>query len=104
MIQDTNPSSVEQASTEDITWGVDVSALLSGDETPGGATAALTSPTGRVITLADSATVSGNIIEQRIRASVLTKTSQNPYILVVTFTPSGTSNVLAQRLEIVVPF
>ena len=102
VIQATVPAAVQQASVEDITWGVDVTALLSGSQTPTAYTATLTTSTGATVTLADVPTVSGNIIEQRIRAGVLSPGGQ--YTLTVLFTPSGTTNEFAERVAITVPF
>ena len=102
LIESTNPAGVQQATVEDITWGVDTTALLSGVQTPTAYTATLTNPSGGTVTLTDAATVSGNVVSQRIRAGVLT--AGGDYTLTVTFTPSGTTNVFACRLAIAVPF
>jgi hypothetical protein len=99
--QQTNPPTLYQASVEDITYGIDCTALLVGSQTLTAATAALTGPAGAV-TLVDGPAVVGNVVQQRVRADVLTGTTL--YQLLVTVTPSGTTNVLAEILAINCPF
>jgi len=95
----TSPATVAQASTEDIVWGVDVAALLTGAQTVTLAAAALTKD-GAAVTLADAAGVAGTKIQQRIRAGVVTR---GEYRLTTRFTPSGTTNIFEQDLTIVCP-
>lgn len=109
--QTTVPPSVSQASVEDITWGIDCSAQLSDSQTVTAVTVTLTNGAGQTMTLADTPTISGNVIEQRVRAGVLAPASIPPsgtltgqYTLTATFTPSSTTNVLANQLVIICPF
>lgn len=96
--QETIPSSEVQYAAEDVTWGVDLSAVTS---TPINVTVALALD-GDNIPLADLPSVSGAAVSQRIRTGVLTP-SNTPYTLTVTYTPSGTTNVLVAVLRIVCP-
>lgn len=112
-VQNTSPPVVSQSSMDDLTWGVDYTALLTGAQTITAPTATLIGPTGQTVTLEDACYVTDNsanvlaVIAQRIRAGVLTASLPGPtyYILTVTGTPSGGStNVFAERLRILVPF
>lgn len=95
----TTPATVAQASTEDITWGVDVANLLTGAQTVTAASATLTRA-GVAVVLGDLAVVAGAIIQQRIGVG---KLARGEYRLTTRFTPSGTTNVLEQDLTIICP-
>lgn len=91
-VQSTNPPMGSQAASEDVNWGLDLTAQLGGG-TPTIVTSALTLvPSGATVALSDSPGVVVNTVSQRIRAGVLSVGST--YQLTVHFTPSGTSNVL----------
>lgn len=96
----TRPSTVTQATTEDIVWGVDVAAQLDGAQTASVPGATLTRR-GTAVTLADAPTVDGTVIRQRVRGTVLLPGSHR---LAVRFTPAGTTNVLESVLTIVCPW
>lgn len=100
--QYTIPSEEVQFAAEDITWGIDTTAVMSGAQTPTAVTVTLKNPSGTVVTLADTPTVAGNVISQRVRAGVLTP-SGGSYWLTATFTPSGTTNVLVSALALRCP-
>jgi hypothetical protein len=107
-VEATTPSGGNQASVEDITRGIDMTALLTGGQTVTNAAATLTGPNGNTITLTDSPTVVGNIVSQRIRAGVLAHSagpvSSSTYTLTVTFTPSTSTNVFAAVFLLYCPF
>jgi hypothetical protein len=93
----TIPAVVTQSPTEDITWPIDLSALLNGTA-PLRVSCTLTDQTTRsTITLADATQVTGNVANQRVRA-VLADT--HIYRLVVFVTPGGSTNVLNSVLTI----
>lgn len=94
----TKPPTVDQSTDEDIVWGVDMAAQLTGAQTVTLPVAELIGPTGTVVTLVDAPTVDGTVIRQRIRGGTL---SPGRWRLVVGFTPSGTTNFLESTLLIV---
>lgn len=98
--QITIPPVLEQASMEDITYGIDCTALLGG-QTIDTFTVAL-SQKSTPITLEDSPTASGNLIAIRIRAAVLTTGGE--YQLLVTVNPTASTNIFACVLQITCPF
>ena len=99
----TIPPSYVQTTTEDITWGLDVTPHLAGAQTVTVASAALFDTTTQTaVALSDSAGVTGNVIAQRVRAGALT--ANHVYRLTVTFTPSGTTNVIVSALGLACPF
>jgi hypothetical protein len=98
--QTTVPALVDQLSVEDLTWGVDCTALVPASSIAA-TTATLTSATGVVVTLADAPVIDGDVVAVRIRAGVLTR---GTYQLVVTVAPVGTTNVLAAVTQITCPF
>ena len=97
--QYTNPAALVQFASEDIVYGNDTSAVTA---TPTAVTVALTNSAGTAVTLADAPSVAGSVISQRVRSSVLTRTS-SPYFLTFTYTPTGTTNVLESVLVIECP-
>lgn len=99
--QQSNPPKLDQGAAEDITYGIDCTALVSGVETVTVPVVTLTGPLGAV-TLADAPVVSGTVVLQRIRAAVLT--AGDLYRLTTLITPSGTTNVLAVITAINCPF
>lgn len=96
--QQTNPPEGVQYAKEDITWGIDLSAVTT---TPTNVTTNLTWG-AQTITLVDLPSVSGSVVSQRVRAQVLTP-SAAPYTLTVTYTPSGTTDILVAIFQIVCP-
>lgn len=97
-VQSTNPPMGSQAASEDLNWGLDLTAQLSGGS-PTNVVAVLTSvPTGMVVSLSDGPGTVGNVVSQRIRAGVLAVGST--YQLTIHFQPSGGSNTLEVYLTI----
>lgn len=94
---DTLPRTVEQVAVEDIVYGIDCTALLSGTQTVTVVTSTLTDNKVNV-TLTDTAGVTGNVVTQRIRAGTLI--AGNTYQWQITINPSGTTNILASALQI----
>lgn len=98
----TDPAGVQQASVEDIVWGIDVTNYLLIGQTVTNAVCVLTNlRTKTTVTLADTCSIAGNIISQRIRSGVLS--NNVTYQLLVTFVASPTSNTLATVLNISCP-
>ncbi len=99
----TIPASVAQASNEDITWGVDVSAQLASGQTVTVPSATLvdTSGGGVPLTLTDPAASTATTVTQRVRPIL---SAGHSYRLILTFTPSGTTNILDAVLGIDCPF
>lgn len=98
---DTTPPAAPQTSREDIVWGVDMAAQLTGVQTVTAPVSVLRNSAGAPVTLEDAPSVQGTVIKTRIRAGVL---ARGTYYLMVLFTPSGTTNVLESRLKIVCPY
>lgn len=95
----TVPAVGYQDPTEDLTWGIDCTALLTPPQTVTNPTVTLaTDPGGTTVTLADTATVNGNVITQRVRAGTLNPGGR--YLLTVHLTPSGTTNIVMTQLRI----
>jgi hypothetical protein len=92
--------SANQESIEDYTWGIDMSLLLSGTETVTNPQATLTNAAGPV-TLLDAPGLNGNVVSQRVRAGMLAPPYQ--YKLEITFTPSGTTNLIARYITLTCP-
>lgn len=98
----TDPAGVQQASVEDIVWGIDMSNYLSPGESVTNAVATLTNMRSKtVVILQDSCAVLGNVVTQRIRSTTLL--ANITYQLLVTFTAFPTSNELATVLSITCP-
>lgn len=96
----TSPAVGYQDPSEDLTWGIDCTLLLTGAQTVTAQTVALTTiPEGTPITLTDAATVAGNVVTQRVRAGLLQPGSR--YLLTAHITPSGTTNIVMTQLRIV---
>lgn len=96
------PSSIILQTTEELPLGMDMTALLSGTETPSDPVVTLQDLTaGTTITLTSSPTVSGNVVVQITPGSLLT--AQHQYRMLFTFTaaPDTTWTV---PLAIVCPF
>lgn len=101
--QSTVPSSVSQARVEDITWGVDTTALLAQGQTPSVVSVVLAdNRSGQTVVLADQPVLSGNVVAQRVRAGVLT--AGHTYTLTAVVAVSGSTNELACQLVVVCPF
>lgn len=98
----TNPATVTEATVEDIVWGFDTSVLV-GAQAPTLVNSKLTNlSTNAVIVLADTPSISANIINQRVRGSVLAANTN--YRLEVSFTVSGSTNLLEMALQINCPW
>lgn len=99
----TDPAGVTQALAETVPWGIDMTKALT--NVSGGT---VTSPSSvltdltadKTVTLADSPTVSGNIVTQIVRGSVLTL--NHTYRLEVTFT-AASNTILSTITTITVP-
>ena len=96
---ETEPGSVYQKSVEDVVWGVDASEWLRGEQVPTDcASELLLEDTSSPLALDDAPFVEGKVIHQRVRAGKLE--GDKVYVLLVAFTPSGTTNRLEAVLRI----
>jgi hypothetical protein len=96
----TNPTNLPQSTSDTIPYGVDCTnaiSTISGGSVSSPVTKLFDMTAQQTITLQDSPTLSGNIVTQIVRGSVLTANHQ--YRLSVQFT-AATSTVLTVFLEI----
>lgn len=99
--QYTIPATVTQWTVEDRTWPQDMAGGL-GTNTASNVTAQLLDNTGAAVELEDGPVINGTVNQQRIRAGVLDPT-RSPYLLVTTYSPTGSTDVLAVATRIVCP-
>lgn len=98
----TTPAGVQQATVEFIAWGIDMTDILLPGQTPINPVSTFQNLVNKTyITLNYFPTVSGNIVTQIIDGSELK--ANTTYQLVITFTASPSSNVLASVLTISCP-
>lgn len=96
------PSSVILQTTEELPLGMDMTALLSGTETPSNPVVTLEDLTaGTTITLPSAPVVSGNVIVQVVPGSLLT--AQHQYRMLFTFS-AATDTTWTVPLAVVCPF
>jgi len=96
------PSSIILQTTEELPLGMDMTALLSGTETPSNPVVTMQDLTaGTTVTLADTPTIDGNIVVQIISGSVLT--AQHQYRMLFTFT-AATDTTWTVPLAVTCPF
>lgn len=98
--QQTLPAALPQKRVEDIVYGIDCTAQLTGAQTPTAVSVTLTK-NGVPVTLVDPPIVVGNVIMQRVRTMVLAVGCL--YQMEALFTPSTTTNILALDLGITCP-
>jgi len=88
----TNPATVTQGTTENVFWGIDMTAALPAGGTVTSPTTVFTDlATGSVITLTDAPTVSGNVVTQRVTGNKLT--ANHLYEMAVTYTAAANVNL-----------
>jgi hypothetical protein len=101
----TVPASITFGAAEQWTVGIDctqqLSAYTSGTAPTSPAVVLADARTGAVVTLPDAPSVTGNIVSQHIAKSHVT--AGRLYQLTLTYTPSGTTDVLEAILIVGVP-
>lgn len=97
------PPVLQQESGEDITYTFDFTPNLPGGQTPTLPVSALVDLTNRstAVTLADSPSVAGNTVVQRVRPILV---AGHTYRLLVRCTPSTTTNIETIALGLICPF
>lgn len=104
-VLETNPSTQEQATSEDLVWQIDVSNWLTGTQVVSTVTSELVEvSSGSVIPLTDVPLITnaGKAVVQRIRGAELEP--QKAYWLYGIFTVGGTTNSMTFRMRINVPW
>jgi hypothetical protein len=97
----TSPAGITQATTEEIPWGIDMTAALpQGGSVTGPSCTLFDQTTGKSVTLTDNPSVTGNVVTQIIRGSTLA--ANHVYLLTCTFTAAA-NTVLSTVTNITCP-
>ena len=101
----TNPAGVTQATTETITWSVDMTnaiSLIAGASVSSPTSTLTNLTTGTAVSLGSGPAATGNVVTQKIVGSTLTPF--DVYRLVITFVANASAFVLSVAVLITVPF
>jgi hypothetical protein len=98
---ETVPEAVEQLAVEDRTWRIDCSAKLATGQTVTDIGAILSDTYSPLAALQDAPTLVGAVVHQRVRPVAIS--TGGTFLLTVTFTPSGTTDIEAVVLTINCP-